>query len=56
MSNEKFIETNCVVITFPAYLAVNQLFDEGVFTKDFLASVNRLNKTTSVVEVHFCLN
>ena len=54
--DDKFIATNCVVITFPAYLAVNQLFDEGVFDKDFLAKVNRLNKTTSVVEVHFCLS
>ncbi len=55
-SDGKFIETECVVITFPAYLAVNQLFDEGVFNKEFLEKVNKLNKTTSVVEAHFCLS
>lgn len=55
LANGKFIESNCVVITYPAYLAVNQLFDEGVFSKEFLDNVNRLNKTTSVVEAHFCL-
>ncbi len=51
----KFLETNCVIITYPAYLAVSQLFDYGVFSKKFLEKVNKLNKTTSVVEVHFCL-
>lgn len=54
-SDGNFTESDCVVITYPAYLAVNQLFDEGVFSKKFIENVNRLNKTTSVVEVHFCL-
>jgi protoporphyrinogen oxidase len=54
-SDGKFIETNCVVITYPAYLAVKQLFADSVFSKRFLEKVNKLNKTTSVVEVHFCL-
>ena len=55
LSDNKFLETNCVVITYPAYLAINQLFDEGVISKNFIEKINRLNKTTSVVEVHFCL-
>ena len=50
------VETNCVVISFPAYHAINQLFDEGVFDKEFITQTNRLNKTTSVVEVHFALS
>ena len=50
------VETNCVVISYPAYHAINQLFDEGVFDQDFINHINRLNKTTSVVEVHFALS
>ena len=50
------IETDCVIISFPAYHAINQLFDEGIFDKDFINKTNKLNKTTSVVEVHFALS
>ena len=52
----EFFPSNCVVISHPAYLAVNQFFDKGTFNQKFLDRVNRLNKTTSVVEVHFCLD
>ena len=45
-----------MVISFPSYLALNQLFDDGVFDDDFIKHTNRLNKTTSVVEVHFALS
>ncbi|MFB5631662.1 MAG: phytoene desaturase family protein [Nitrosopumilaceae archaeon] len=55
LSDGRFIEGDCIVITYPAYMAVNQLFDEGVFSKNLLKKINKLNKTTSVVEVHFCL-
>ena len=54
-SNNNFVESNCVVISYPAYLAMNQLFDPEVFEKEFVRQVNRLNKTTSVIEVHFAL-
>ncbi len=50
------IESDCVIISYPAYHAVNQLFDEGIFDDDFVKHTNRLNKTTSVVEVHFALS
>ena len=50
------IESDCVIISYPAYHAVNQLFDEGIFDDDFVNHTNRLNKTTSVVEVHFALS
>jgi len=52
----KTVETDCVVISYPAYHAINQLFDPGVFDDDFITKTNRLNKTTSVVEVHFALS
>lgn len=55
-TSDEFCPCNCVVVSNPAYLAINQFFDEGVFDKTFIDSVNRLNKTTSVVEVHFCLS
>lgn len=51
-----FYPSNCVVVSNPAYLAINQFFEKGVFDEKFIKSVNRLNKTTSVVEVHFCIS
>ena len=50
------VDTDCVIISFPAYHAINQLFDEGIFDKNFINKTNKLNKTTSVVEVHFALS
>ena len=50
------VETDCVIISFPAYHAINQLFDEGIFDKNFINKTNKLNKTASVVEVHFALS
>ena len=50
------VVTDCVIISFPAYHAINQLFDEGIFDKNFINKTNKLNKTTSVVEVHFALS
>ena len=56
LSNGNMVETDCVIISYPAYHAINQLFDIGVFDDDFIKQTNRLNKTTSVVEVHFALS
>lgn len=50
----EFIKADSVVVTYPAYIAVKQLFDENIFDKEFLNKVEKLNKTTSVVETHFC--
>jgi phytoene dehydrogenase-like protein len=55
VGNDELIPTNCVVISYPAYHALNELFDKGIIKDDFLQKINRLNKTTSVVEVHFAL-
>ena len=56
MSDGNVVETDCVIISYPAYHAINQLFDSGIFDDDFIKQTNRLNKTTSVVEVHFALS
>jgi len=56
INNDDFLPTNCVVISCPAYMAINQLFDKDVFDDEFLRYVNWLNKKTAVVEVHFALN
>ena len=56
LSDGNMIESDCVIISYPAYHAINQLFDEGIFDDDFVKHTNRLNKTTSVVEVHFALS
>lgn len=50
----EFFGADAVVVSYPAYIAVRQLFDGGVFDEGFLRDVERLNKTTSVVETHFC--
>ena len=50
----EFIKADSVVVTYPAYIAVKQLFDENTFDQEFLNKVEKLNKTTSVVETHFC--
>lgn len=54
--DEEFIECRCVVVSYPAYQAINQLFEPNIFDNQFINKVNRLNKTTSVVEVHFALS
>ena len=51
-----FFPSKCVVISLPAYQGINQLFDHDVFDKKFVDKVNKLDKTTAVVEVHFALN
>ena len=56
LENGEFFPTRCVVISNPAYIAVKKFFDEGVINKEFLSKVEKLNKTTSVIEVHFCLS
>ena len=55
-NSEKLIPTNSVVISYPAYTALNQLFEENVIDRKFVQKIDKLNKTTSVVEVHFALN
>ena len=54
--DEIFHPSECVVISLPAYQGINQLFDKDVFDQNFVDNVNRLDKTTAVVEVHFALN
>ncbi|MGI9567210.1 MAG: FAD-dependent oxidoreductase [Nitrosopumilus sp.] len=51
-----FTKTRCVVVSYPAYIALNQLFEENIIDKRFVEKINRLGKKTSVVEVHFALN
>jgi len=51
-----FHPSECVVISLPAYRGINQLFDHDVFDQNFIDKVNKLDKTTAVVEVHFALN
>ncbi|MGA9841750.1 MAG: hypothetical protein WBQ25_05500 [Nitrososphaeraceae archaeon] len=51
-----FIESKCIAISFPSYIAIKQLFAENkdeIFDKEFVKRVRDLDKTTSVIEVHF---
>ena len=54
--NGEFHKTNCVVVSYPAYTALKELFDPNVLEEKFLKKINRLEKTTSVIEVHFALD
>ncbi|NNM36003.1 MAG: NAD(P)/FAD-dependent oxidoreductase [Nitrosopumilus sp.] len=53
--SDELIYTNCAVISYPAYTALNQLFEKNIIPSEFVNKINKLNKTTSVVEVHFAL-
>ena len=55
-SNNQIVETNCLVISYPAYHAINQLFEKDVFDDTFVHRINKLNETTAVIEVHFALS
>ncbi len=55
-SEGEFLPSRCVVISLPAYHAINQLFEKEVFSKKFIDKINKLDKTTAVVEVHFALD
>ena len=55
-NNDELIETNICIVSLPSYIALYTLFDKEVFDKKYLDFVERLNKTTSVVEVHFALS
>lgn len=52
----KIINTTCVVISLPAYLAINQLFDENIIKQNTREQLNKYDKTTSVIEIHFALS
>jgi len=54
--DDQLIKTNCVVVSYPAYLALNELFEKNIIDDKFIKKIDRLNKKTSVVEVHFALN
>lgn len=51
-----FFKSDCVVVSYPAYIALNQLFDDNIIDRKFIEKINRLDKKTAVVEVHFALN
>lgn len=55
-SDGAFVPSDCVIVSYPAYLAINDLFEQGTFDHEFITKVNKLNVTTSVVEVHFALS
>ena len=55
-SDGTFHPSRCVIVSLPAYQAVNHLFERDTFDPSFLKEVNRLDKTTAVIEVHFALS
>ena len=55
-SDNDFIQSDCVVVSYPAYVAINELFEKNIIDDKFVEKINRLDKKTAVVEVHFALN
>jgi len=49
-----FYPGRCVVVSHPAYLSIREFFDSGTFDQTLVDRISRLEKTTSVIEVHFC--
>jgi len=54
--DDDFIQTDCVIVSYPVYVAINELFGKNIINEKFIKKINRLDKKTSVVEVHFELN
>ena len=50
------VMADCVIVSYPAYIAIRELFDNNVFNKNFIDNVNRLDKSTSIIETHFGLS
>jgi protoporphyrinogen oxidase len=55
-NNNELVKTDLCIVSLPSYIAINTLFDKNIFDTKYLDYVQRLNKTTSVVEVHFALS
>ena len=55
-SDGEFVGFDSVVVSQPAYLAVNELFEKGTFDGNLLSKIQKLNKTTSVIEAHYGLS
>lgn len=55
-NNGSSIKGDCMIISSPAYLAIHELLDKDILDKNFINNVNRLNKTTSVIETHYALS
>ncbi len=55
-SDNDFIQSDCVIVSYPAYMALNELFEKNIIDDKFVEKINRLDKRTAVVEVHFALN
>lgn len=48
------IESDCTVVSLPAYEAARRLFGDGDLDAGFRRRVAGLERTTAVVETHFC--
>ena len=55
-SSSSIIKGDCVIVSSPAYLAIRDLLDKNILDKNFINNVNRLNKSTSVIETHYALS
>lgn len=56
IDSSSIIKCDCIIISSPAYLAIHELLDKDILDNNFINYVNRLNKSTSVVETHYGLS
>ena len=56
LHHHQYIKGDCVIVSSPAYLAIHELLDKNILDKNFINNVNRLNKSTSVIETHYALS
>ena len=54
LQDGNLVESDCVIVTHPAYLAIRELFEPNILDKSLQSMAKKLEKTTSVIEAHFC--
>lgn len=55
-SEDKYLEADLCIVSLPAYDALDTLFDPNTLDNKTMNFMNKLHKTTSVIEIHFALS
>lgn len=50
----RFEAADCAIVSYPAYDAIKELFGAGELEPGFVKRAEGLDKTTAVIETHFC--
>ena len=56
MSDDHYIQTDRCIVSLSAYNALSNLIDSKIFDNGLVDIIYKLNKVTSVIEIHFALS